>query len=349
MTEKKEKTSSKKIIFWLFLIVFIWLAATRLDETKHILTVLSSGRWYWIIPALACQFALFPFYSHYVDYVFRIFRLKLGWRKILPVYIASKFTNVALPVSTFGTVGIFLRNSKKQGASTLNTGIGISLTMFYDVTSFAIVALVSLGILALFGQARAYLYVTLIILVAGVLLASLFIFKLSKDRTPPNKFFLWLIKKIAKLAGYKNVQASQIGAIFTEVGADFTMKQREFWVGLWLAIVVHLINMSTLALIFLAFSGHLNILAVLAAYVAGVLYAIVSITPQGIGVVETVMIATIHSFGLDLSTSAVITLVFRSILYWLPVFPGFYFFSRLELESKQDNIKERGLNDQTAL
>ncbi|PIS07907.1 hypothetical protein COT78_00975 [Candidatus Berkelbacteria bacterium CG10_big_fil_rev_8_21_14_0_10_43_13] len=335
MALKTERASSKKIIFWLFLIVFIWLAITRLDETGHTLTILASGRWYWIVPALICQVALFPFCSRYIDYVFRIFNIKLGWRKIFPVYVASKFTNVALPVATFGTVGIFLRNSRKQQVSTLNTGIGISLVMFFDVAAFVVVALASLGILSLFGQTITYLNITLLILITIVLLAGFFIWKLLKERTPPNKFVLWIIKRIAKLGGYKNVQISEIEAIFAEVGADVVKKSHEIWSSLWLAIAVHLINMLTLGLIFLAFSGHLNILAVLAAYTAGILYTIVSITPQGVGVVETVMIATIHSFGFDLSTAAVITLVFRSILYWLPVFPGFYAFSRLELKPEQ--------------
>jgi len=334
MADIKEKASSKKIIFWLFLIVFIWLALTRLDETGRIFRVLSSGKWYWILSALVCQIALFPFYSYYIDYVFRIFRLKLGWRKILPVYIASKFTNVALPIATFGTAAIFLRNSKKQDASALNTGIGISFIMLFDVTAFAIVALTSLAILYLFGQTRAYLYVTLFILVFGVLLAAFFIRKLSKDKTSPNKFFLWLIKKVAKMAGYKDIKLSEIEAIFAEVGTDVAKKSRNIWTGLGLAITVHLVNMATLALFFLAFASHVNPLAVITTYTVGILYTIVSITPQGVGVVETVMIAAIRSFGYDISTAAVITLVFRSILYWLPVFPGFYYFSRLEFEPK---------------
>jgi hypothetical protein len=335
MSEIKNKTSSRKIIFWLFLIVFVWLAVTRLDETERVVRVLASGKWYWVIPALLCQIALLPFYSFYVDYVFRIFRLNLGWKKILPVYVASKFTNVALPIATFGTVGIFLRNSKRQEASTLNTGIGISLVMLCDVAAFVVVALISLTVLSFFGQAKSYLYITLLILIAVVLTAGLFIWKLSKDRTPPSRFFLWLIKRVAKLGGHKEVQLSEIETIFTEIGNDVAQKNHQIWSSLWLAIVVHLVNMLTLGLIFLAFANHFDILAVLAAYTAGILYTFVSITPQGVGVVETVMIAAIHSFGFDLSAAAVITLVFRSLLYWLPVFPGFYFFSRLEFEPKQ--------------
>lgn len=328
----KNKASSKKIIFWLFLIVFLWLAATRLDQTKNVLEILSTGRWYWIAPALVCQFFFYPLYAHFISHVLRIFRLEQSWRQILPVYIASKFTDVALPISTFGKVAVFLRHSKRQNLSTLNTGIGVSFVMLFEVSAFITVALISLLTLLIFGQSRAYLYVTLLILVLAVVLVILFLISLAVYKRPPNRLVLWLIKQIARPAGYKNVQLSQIEEVFREIGADIDKKQDKIWTGLWLAISAHLINMLTLAFVFLAFAGHLNILAVLAAYTAGLLYTIVSITPQGIGVVETIMITTIHSFGIDLPVAAVVTLVFRSILYWLPVFPGFYFFSRLELE-----------------
>ncbi|MDO8444417.1 MAG: lysylphosphatidylglycerol synthase transmembrane domain-containing protein [bacterium] len=331
----KNKALSKKIIFWLFLIVFLWLAVTRLDQTKNVLEILSTGRWYWIAPALICQLFFYPLYAHFISHVFRIFRLNQSWRQILPVYIASKFTDVALPISTFGKVAVFLRHSKRQNLSALNTGIGVSFVMLIEVSAFIIVALVSLLTLLIFGQSRAYLYVTLLILILAVALVILYLISLAVYKRPPSRLVLWLIKQIARPAGYKNVQPSEIEGVFREIGTDVDKKQKQIRTGLCLAISAHLINMLTLAFVFLAFTGHLNILALLAAYTAGLLYTVVSITPQGVGVVETIMVATIHSFGFDIPTAAVVTLVFRSILYWLPVFAGFYFFSKLEFESKQ--------------
>lgn len=331
----KEKVSSKKIIFWIFLIVFIWLAVTRLDQTKHIIVVLATGRWYWIAPAIVCQLLFYPFYARFISHVFRIFRLNLGWRQILPIYIASKFTDVALPISTFGKVAVFLRYSKRQNLSTLNTGIAVSFVMLFEVSAFVTVALATILILSVFGQSRAYLYVTLSILVLAVALVILFLVSLAVYKRPPNRLVLWLIKQVARPAGYRQVEESQIEKIFREIGADVEKKRNKIWTGLWLAVIAHLINVLTLVFVFLAFAGHFNPLAVIAAYTAGLLYTIVSITPQGVGVVETIMITTIHSFGIDLPTAAVVTLVFRSLLYWLPVFVGFYSFSKLEFEPKE--------------
>src|SRR3989344_1001120 len=340
----KEKVSSKKLIFWLFLIVFIWLAVTRLDQTKHILTVLATGRWYWIAPAIVCQLLFYPFYARFISHVFRIFRLNLGWRKILPVYMASKFTDVALPISTFGKAAIFLRHSKRTNLSTLNTGIGVFFVMLFEVSAFVLIALTALVVLFVFGQTRAYLYITLLILIVTVALAILFLIKLAVYKTPPSRPVLWLIRSIARLAGHNDVKYEMIEAILQEIGADVEKKRDKIWYGLWLAIITHCINILTLAFIFLAFAGHFNPLAVLVAYTAGLLYTIVSITPQGVGVVETIMIATIHSFDIDLPTAAVVTLVFRSMLYWLPVFAGFYAFSRLELDPNKAKLKEGGFN-----
>jgi uncharacterized protein (TIRG00374 family) len=237
-------------------------------------------------------------------------------------------------------VAIFLRNSKKQNTSTLTTGIGISFVMLFEVLAFVIVAILSMATLFVFGHAAAYLYITLLILVGLVAVVILFIFQLAIYKQPPSRPVLWLIKLIARLAGQKKVELIDIEKLFREIGDDIAENSGKLKTGLWLAITTHLINIVTLTFIFLAFAGHFNPLAVLAAYTAGLLYTIVSITPQGVGVVETIMIATIHSFGLDLPTSAVVTLVFRSLLYWLPVFAGFYCFSRLEFEPKRRDLIE---------
>jgi len=252
-------------------------------------------------------------------------------------------------MSTFGVVAIYLRYSKRQQLSSLNTGIGISFVMLYNVLSFTLIALTTLVILLIFGQARAYLYITLLILVVVVVLVILFIMNLAIYKAAPSRPVLWLIKSIAKLAGKKNIKIEEIEEIFLEIGADVKKNKDKIGPGLWLAIAAHFINILTLAFVFLAFAGSFNILAVIATFTAGLLYTIVSVTPQGVGVAETIMITTICSFGIDLPTAAVVTLVYRSLLHWLPLFAGFYSLSRLELESNQAELKEGSLNGQNAL
>ena len=91
---KQEKASSKKIFFWLLLVAFLWIAVTYFAKTEQILKVLSTGRWYFIGLAVVLQIFYYPFYAYFLESIFKIFKINLGIRNILPVYIASKFTDV---------------------------------------------------------------------------------------------------------------------------------------------------------------------------------------------------------------------------------------------------------------
>lgn len=331
----EQRGSSKKILYWIFLIVFVWLAVTHFDQTKQVVRVLLTGKWYWIVMAIVCQIFYYPVYAKFVDYVFNIFDLKIGWREILPLTIATKFTDVALPVSTFGTIAVFIRHSRKKNLSTLNTGIAISFVLMFQIVAFSLIALLGFILLYFLNKVPAYMSVTFYIFLSLILAGLFIIARLSVDKTPPSRFVLWIIKLVAKMAGQKNVKIEEIEQIFLEIGADVKRNHKKIVPALYRGLIVHSINILTLGFVFLAFVGHINILAILTAYIGALLFTIVSITPQGVGVVETVMITALHSYGFDLPVATVITFAYRSLLSWLPVFAGFYFFSRQELKPQE--------------
>ena len=332
---KENKISKSKIVFWLLFVVFFWIAITYFAKTEQIIQVLSQGKWYWIIPAILCQIFYYPYHSYFASSVFDIFcEKKIPAKDILPIYIASKFTDVALPVATFGEVAIFIRQSKKLKASPLDLGIGTIFSLLFEVTAFLILSFLIIFILFVFRQPNPVFFLTLLFLTAFMCLVYLFIIRITTHKNL-NRLFLWLIRLVSRVTGQKKTEMNQIEVIFHEIGKDLTKNGHEIWPALQKAIVTHSINIITFAFIFMAFAGHFNLFAILAGYVACLLFTIVSITPQGVGVAEVIMIKTLQSFGLDLSTGAVITLAFRGLLYWLPLFAGFYVFSHLEFRKEE--------------
>lgn len=332
----KKHFISGRLIFFILVIVFVWIAFSYFGQTKEILSVLTSGKWYWIALAVLCQIIFYPFYSHFVEYVFNIFKVRFKRKQILPIYIASKFTDVALPIATVGKIAIFVRNGRKFDITPINIGIGMSFTVLLEIGSFVSLSLVITYLLYLFGEPRPYLLIALLLLSVVIITATILIVRTAINDKPFSKLFKWIIKRVAKMAGQRNVDLQDVRSIFNEVAKDLACGGKRIWPAFGIGVCTHLINMTTLALIFMAFAGEFNILAILATYVAGLLFTIVSITPQGVGVAETIMITTLHSFGIDLSAAAVITLAYRGLLYWLPLFPGFYYFSHLEFKQPED-------------
>jgi len=331
---KATKASAGKLIFWLFLTVFVWLAISRFAEAKKVFEVLSAGKWYWVGIAFACQIVFYYIYSYFTDQVFRLIGIdKLSVKKIFPILLASKFTNIALMLSAVGQVIVFVRNTKNEGLSRMKVGVGVALAMLFDLSAFVLIALISIVILLILGKLTAYIWIAYLILIAAIGLVIFLLIELVYFKRGLTGWLLKIMSYILRLIGKKEVTAEQMAKVLEEVVIDFAQAGRKMWRGFYLAFLPHLINMTTLFFIFLAFTMNINPLMVISVYAVGLLFTIVSLTPQGVGFAEAAMVAVIHSFGIDLSTSAVITLAYRGLLYWLPFFVGFYFFEKLELQN----------------
>lgn len=78
-----------------------------------------------------------------------------------------------------------------------------------------------------------------------------------------------------------------------------------------------------------AYHGPVSLGVVLAVYGIAVLFWIVAITPQGIGVVEGAVTVTLASLGIPAVRAAAIALAFRGLSFWLPMGLGFLLLRRL--------------------
>jgi phosphatidylglycerol lysyltransferase len=78
-----------------------------------------------------------------------------------------------------------------------------------------------------------------------------------------------------------------------------------------------ILNMACLVAIGYAF-GFEMVEALIAAFAVGAISVILSPTPQGVGVVEAMIIAILTAYGCPAATAAAIALVYRGIMFWIP-------------------------------
>ncbi|MGI6536619.1 MAG: lysylphosphatidylglycerol synthase domain-containing protein [Eggerthellaceae bacterium] len=76
-------------------------------------------------------------------------------------------------------------------------------------------------------------------------------------------------------------------------------------------------NMLCLVAVGFAF-GYTNVPVLVAAFALSAISVILSPTPQGVGVVEAVIIAAVAGGGGDAALGATIALVYRGIMFWIP-------------------------------
>jgi uncharacterized membrane protein YbhN (UPF0104 family) len=95
--------------------------------------------------------------------------------------------------------------------------------------------------------------------------------------------------------------------------------------GLTLAVGValHIVNVVGLYMLFLAFQQPVRLGTLMAGFGLGIVFWVISIIPQGTGVVEGIMALIFISLGIPKSKAIVITLTFRGLNFWLPLMIGF--------------------------
>jgi glycosyltransferase 2 family protein len=92
---------------------------------------------------------------------------------------------------------------------------------------------------------------------------------------------------------------------------------------LGVSLGTHLINLICFYTLFVAFQQPISYGTLIAGYAMGILFAIVSPTPQGIGIAEGIVPLVLAPLGIPFDKAVVTVLAFRSLSLWLPLLIGF--------------------------
>jgi len=138
--------------------------------------------------------------------------------------------------------------------------------------------------------------------------------------------------------------AEHNAAGFTEAAQSIAAHPARLIQTMGVGLIMHLVDLSSLYVLFLAFYHPIKIGPLVAGYAVGTLFLIVSPTPMGIGVVEGLMPLVFISLGVPSSVAIVVTLAFRGLNFWLPVALGFVLLQELKSFSPKEQAQARVWN-----
>ena len=324
-------------ILWLLVIIFIWVVVTRFTEIQKLAVTLSQGKWEWVLAAIAVQAVYFIVFTTSYQAAFATVEVKSRLRDLLPVLFGSLFVNVVVPAGGAGGAALFMNNSSRRGQSSSSTSTGLILQLIADYTAFTIILVV--GMLYLFGQHDLKTYEILTALILLLITLGLTAVMLMGLWSPVllRRLLAWLqnmanglakrLKRSPFLA--EEWSSSRADELITAANAMLKHPLRLVQT-LALALAAHLLDILCLYCLFLAFHEPVKIGPLIAGYAMGILFWIVSITPQGIGVVEGVMALVYTSLGIPAAAATTISLAFRGLTFWLPLLVGFILLQRVK-------------------
>ncbi|NPV74917.1 MAG: flippase-like domain-containing protein [Anaerolineae bacterium] len=329
-------------LFWLLIVVFVWLVVSRFTELEKLLKVLEEGRWQWVAAAGFLQILYYTAYSAIYQFAFDTVEVKSRLRDLIPVTFASVFMYVAAPLG--GTSGsmLFVDDARRRGESPGRAAAGTLLVLVADYGAFFLILILGLIYLFLAHDLKTYEIagaIALLLIIGGIvaILAlglrrpDLLCRLLEKIGDILNSVALKVLKREAVSPEW----AQKTTAEFTNASLAISSQPGRLFKTLLVALVAHGINLVSLWMVFLAFQQTASIGVLVAGYSMLILFWIVSITPQGVGIVEGVIPLVFTSLGVPANQAVVITLAFRGLTFWIPFLIGFVLLRRMRMFKPQ--------------
>lgn len=331
----------RKFVFILILflgVVFVFLSFSELEQI--VLTLQESN---WIFLAFAFFFECVWLYNTAVTYaaLYRLVDMEEKRGRLLLLALAANFVNVVAPSAGIGGMAIFLDSARRRGLPTGRVTVVGVLYVLYDYAAFLCV--LALGLIVLFrrnnlnaGELTATAILLLIALAVAMIL--LLAYKSSEQL---GKVLAWLAKGVNAVArpfirhhrDYLDVEKAHFFAREVAEGVDIIRgKRKEFVWPFLFALNNKALLICVLAFTFLALGTPFSVGTLVGGFSIGYLFFIVSPTPSGVGVVESVLPVALAGLRVRWAAAVLITLVYRAVTFWFPLAVGAVAFRLLQRE-----------------
>lgn len=335
MQINNDKWSPKRGWIWILLAIVIggivWWNRAEALEVVH---TLQKGHPVWIAVAVAFQFLFFVLYAALYQTSFGAVDVPAQTRRCLPLWFASVFVNTVAPPLGFT---VFIDDAIRRGYSGAKATVGVGVVRATDVLTFGLLLLVGFGALFLHHALRPFHLIA-----AGILLAVIlgwFVVVLLALRYPETLHrALQGIENILRKTPFGKKIASDWSSrtandLIGGLRPLFSQPAR-LYLPFFVAMAAHIVDIAGLAALFPAFHQAVSLDVLLAGFGVGVLFWMVSLTPEGVGTVEGMMALTFVAQGVPPHHATAIALAFRGLTYYLPLVLGLFFVRSLTRPSQ---------------
>jgi phosphatidylglycerol lysyltransferase len=326
----------RRWILILLTLLFLWLVVSRFTELEQLKITLAQGKWELVLAAMLLQMVYFVVFAWSYQSAFYIVDIPSRTRDLIPVTLGSLFINVVIPAGGAGGAALFTESLARRGRPAVRAATGVLLQLIADYTAFTFLLIPGMVYLFIVHDLKDYEIATasvlllIILALSGVLLMG--IWKpawLTRLFGWSQRTAIWVFGKLHRSLPLADDWAQRNAEEFNRAAAAVKIHPLRLVYTIVVALLAHLIDLTTLYVLFLAFNQPVSLGALVAGYAVGILFLIVSITPMGIGVVEGMMALVFTSLGIPGTVAATVTLAYRGLTFWIPMALGFFAIQRM--------------------
>ncbi|MEE9216550.1 MAG: lysylphosphatidylglycerol synthase transmembrane domain-containing protein [Anaerolineales bacterium] len=319
----------RRLLFLLAISLGAFFVFSRIAELEQVIDSFREGDPAWLGLAIVVQFLWMVNITASFWVIYRILGIRERFFHLGLVVISAQFVSVVAPSGGMGGIAVLIADGNKRGLRSGRVTTGGALFVFFE--QFSLLAVVLLGLFFLFrlNQLSAASILAVLVLAGIALVTGLVLF--MGMRSPVllanvlTRLGTILNRMLQPILRRDSVDISRARPFAEDVyeGLQIVRKSPgKLLIPAALAFSSKALLIAILGLIFVAFGQSFTISMLIASFSIGYLFYIVSPTPSGIGFVEGAMTLVMTSLGLSLAVSAVITLTFRGVTFWLTVLYG---------------------------
>lgn len=314
---------------WLGVVgILVFIATSHTQTALRVLQTLRQGHPLWIGVAVLLQGVFFVLQAALWKTCLDAAGVRSRVFSLLPVWFASLFVSAVLP--TAGP-GVFLLDAHRRGESIARTTAAALLVRVADFASLLPLVLSALFFLRARNELHPYQLGAAFVFVLLTLAWAAPLYLANRYPARWERFINNIVCRVNTLLQRLQKGASwssQAGHDFTQSAAHLSHSPARLFLPFVTGITAHLIDIASLGALCRAFGQSVSAGATVCAFAVAVLFWVVGITPQGVGVVEGAMAGAFSALGMPLAPALAISLAFRGLTLYLPLLIGVFFARR---------------------
>ena len=326
-----------KLLVGLVIIAVLAAVFMRGDQLQHLVDTVERGTPLFLILAVTFQMAKYLMQALSFVWCFRAVDGKLPYGTCVKLVFQTYFLDTVIPSLNISGTTIVVEEAARRG---IEPGRSVGAALLRQVTisaSFVVIMILGFAFLACIGRLEAgWIILGLCaILVVGALVGAMVLAALRpQGLLRAAGPFIRLADKVLGRLKKDPIDGTVRTLVETYASSAKLMVRNKGDIGreFGFSILANALEVGCFACVGIAF-GMFDFRAVICVYVVATLSGMVSIVPQGVGIVEGASLVAFTLFGVQQATAMAIIMVYRAIIFWLPFLIGALLMQKTEFKA----------------
>jgi uncharacterized protein (TIRG00374 family) len=342
--------SVRKLIIGVIIIIALAVVLLRGDQFFELVETMKTGAILPLVLAILSQLGKYFAQAFAYSAAFKTVGEKRRPRDTLPLVFGSFFMNTIAPSLNTAGAMLVIDDSRRRGIPTGRATSAALLMQMSIESGFGFIMIFGFIVLQFAGKLDPLWFLVglvVVFLVGGM--AGIMV--IGRKNPGVVEAFLMPVERLVNKLSRRFRRGKEVSPwvktlveSFSEAAGTIGHNPKKAAFVFLYSMLASTCELVCFCLVGVAFGLEVPS-ALVGGYVVATLFAMISITPQGVGVVEVAVVTLLVAYGVSTAAGTAIALVYRGLVFWMPFAIGAVLIHRTKSfarDSKKPHRLERG-------